>query len=518
MQDHAATRDRDHRANTALQRAIADTASIYGTDESRAMSLTAFAALARKLWDPENTVLPPSANGVRVVAAGEQVGEVDVLFVLGMLEGVLPRRRSEDPILSDELRAWMSAQNPSLPALQDSTAIGPRERQEFIRICAAPSKKLVLTYPQTGENRDNIPAFFLGEISRHLKDRVRRIDYRRGELTPAPDECLAPADSSLAAALDGPRTHPTMPMLETLLGRLAARPDFSGEGIDPREIASSIECPFKAVARFRLGLFPNARRDPWGRLMRLPIRASLPTQPDPETAEIALRQALRIELDRLLGDLDFWEIGLLEAGAQRYIRGWVAREFAARSQWRQEETQLRTNVDLDDPALENFIPGPDKTPVRLVGQVAGLSEIGPYSKIQSYTRRAPKDLRLVDSIEINADQLLFGLYIIMEARRSPALALEIDSADDQRTLYVLPRVSDVTFLTSGNLRVLPLADTRRAFLEPILVRFREAVQELDHAKMEARPGMVCRLCDYGELCRVSARFGEVFDDPFADSG
>ncbi|MBX7135272.1 MAG: hypothetical protein K1X67_21600 [Fimbriimonadaceae bacterium] len=514
MSDHAATRERDQRANTALQRAIADTASIFGADENKAMSLGAFVALARRLWEPESTVLPPSPNGVRVVASGEQVGEVDVLFVLGMLEGVLPRRRTEDPILSDEIRAWISAQRPDLPPLQDSNAIGPRERREFVRLCAAPSKRLVLSYPQTGENRDNIPAFFLTEIGRQLKDRVRAVDHRRVELTPTPDDCLAPADSSLAAALAGPRVLPESPTLATLLGRLAIRPEFEHEGIDPREIAASTECPFKAAARFRLGLFPNARRDPWGRLMRLPIRASLPSQPDPASAEATLRLALRGELDRLLGQLEFWEIGLLEAGAQRFIRGWVEREFASRAQWKQEESELRTNVDLDDPALENLLPGPDKVPVRLIGQVAGLSRIGPYSKIQSYVRRAPKDLRLGENPEITADQLLFGLYIVTEARRSQALALEVDSADDQRILYLLPRVSDVAFLTSGNLRVLPLGESRRAYLEPIMVRFREAIQELDRAKMEARPGNVCRLCDYGELCRVSSRFGEVIDDPF----
>ncbi|MCH8977921.1 MAG: hypothetical protein IH945_01595, partial [Armatimonadetes bacterium] len=166
MTADAPTRERDKRAQSVLQRSISDYAYIYDRVRRPELGLKSFVGLARSLWENEQMVVEGLPNGVRFVSSTSALTSYDTLFVLGMLEGSLPRRRAEDPILFDTEREELSRLVGRGVRLPDSRDRAVAERDEFVRVCASASRRLVLSYPQTDDSRDNVPAFYLDELER----------------------------------------------------------------------------------------------------------------------------------------------------------------------------------------------------------------------------------------------------------------------------------------------------------------------------------------------------------------
>lgn len=498
---------RDLRAQASMERSLLDYASAF-QGGGGALSLQGFVSFAHRIWDLQDTVLPGSETGIQVAGSADQLGECDAVFVLGMLEGVFPRRRSEDPIIGDHDRTLLhqATLRQSLPRSHD---IAARERLEFVHLCALAKRRLVLSYPLTGESRDNIPAFFLAEIENLLGRQVVKHTKQRGDLAPA--DSLSAADHRLASALAvEPKRSPRIVLLEAPEAKRAIRPDLADEGVDPREIALASECPFRAVARHRLRLFPGTLRDPWRSIWRLPFVAGLPNSENRNVARKALCAALSNELDRMLGELDPWQIRVIEGSAMRMIDGWVDREFEAREIW---PRQVRTGVATDDPELRNRVPLPDKRSVRLVGQIDAVIQVGPYSGMSVYQARRP-EMRKVEE-RLDAEQFLQGLELLIVSTSNQCVAAEIDSTDGERHLYLVPRLDDVPLRKSLTCRVFTLADAWAPYARLVKTTLVTAIALLERADMEARPGKHCQMCDYGELCRASIEFGEV-DDPFRE--
>lgn len=499
------TAHRDLRAQTSMERSLLDYASAFH-DGGPVLTLSGFASLARTIWEAEDTVLPGSESGIAVVASAHQLGECDVVFVLGMLEGVFPRRRREDPILGDYERILLQRPDDPVP-LPLSQSIAQEERMEFVHLCAAPRRRLVLSYPFSGETRDNIPAFYLSEISDLLGERVIQTKRLRADI--APSTSGSSADQRLAHALtEQPKHAPRLERLQVPEAKRAVRPEIEEEGIDPREAALASECPFRAVARHRLRLYPGASRDPWRPIWRLPMAAGLPIAPDRKSAREALRAALASELDRLVGELDGWQIRVIEGSALRLIDGWIEREFEARAAWPRE---VRTNVSNDDPDLRNRLPLSDGRIVRLAGQIDTVLQMSPYRGISLYQARRPQFRKVED--QLNAEELLQGLQLLIVSTKKGSVAAEIDFADGERHLYVVQRIENDGLTQNPTCRIYALAESWAAYAKLVKSALVEAIKTLEAADMEARPGDYCTTCDFGELCRASRDFGEV-DDPF----
>ncbi|HRI44007.1 MAG TPA: PD-(D/E)XK nuclease family protein [Fimbriimonadaceae bacterium] len=501
------TAHRDLRAQASMERSLLDYASAF-QGGGVALSLQGFVSLAHRIWDVQDTVLPGSETGIQVVGSADQLGDCDVVFVLGMLEGVFPRRRSEDPIIGDHDRSLLrlATRHEILPRSHD---IAERERLEFVHLCALARRRLVLSYPLTGESRDNIPAFYLAEIASLLGDKLIKRTKQRGDV--APFDSRSGADHRLAEALASePKRPPKVTLLEAPEAKRAIRPDLADEGVDPREIALASECPFRAVARHRIRVFPGTLRDPWRSIWRLPSVAGLPKSENREAARQTLCAALANELDRMVGELDPWQIRVIEGSALRMIDGWVDREFEAREVW---PRKVRTGVATDDPELRNRVPLSDKRSVRLVGQIDAVIQIGPYSGLTVYQARRP-DLKKVED-RLNAEQFLQGLELLIVSTSNQCVAAEIDSTDGERHLYLVPRLDDVPLRKSLTCRVFTLADAWAPYARLVKSTLVVAIALLERADMEPRPGKHCETCDYGELCRASIEFGEV-DDPFRE--
>jgi hypothetical protein len=501
--------ERDRRARNQMERLLANHVSVDGVTTESTASLPEIVALCRRLWEDADVSVPSSEYGVLVTDQVDCLTDADRLHVLGMLEGVFPRRRSEEPVLTDAERAEISSLRPSEPRLLDSHDRAQAERDAFYRVCAAAKRKLVCSYPQADDQRDNIPAFYLTEIERAAA-RVTRTDLKRLELAPPAPICLTEADQRLREALDGPREYPAELELATEAARAALRPE-EGHRFTPHELRDALQCPFQYAARHRIGLSVRRRNNRWQSLRKLPQAAGLIDQPDRKAAEQALIMALDAELDKLYSEVSEWEMQLLRAGGQRLIRDWLRREFRARETWTKNPGTVRQNVSFGQEGLRDTMPG--NVPVD--GTVAAVSKFQGYTVAHLYgsSARDPKNLTEVE-------KLYYGLFFLALHEPGREGALEIESMSGKRELVVLTRAGgSVNGHVQDGLSVVDLSTaddpvvSRKVFYEDVKRALRRAVERVNAARIDAMKGDHCDWCDYGELCRRSRAFGEE-DSPF----
>ena len=499
--------NRDVRAFSAMQTALANEASVERALGTTALDLAAFARRCRALWDSSDVSVPTPEVGVPVATHAAALTGVHTLFVLGMLEGSFPRRASQDPILGDDERRAISRLRIGEPPLPLSDDRAAEERDEFYRVCAAATHRLVLSYPLADDARDNVPAFYLEAASLAAGGATRR-DLSRDLVAPLEEDCVAPADSAMRTALDAPREKPAASTLADEAARaLVGTP--AGERT-ASELRDALRCPFLYASRHRLSLRPNRRENRWYRLSSLPQAASLAAQPDPDAAKAALDEALESRLDLLAAEVPDWEVPLLRAGGKRLIADWLRREFAARKLWPMDEGSLRLDVPFGEEGVRSTMP----SGVILSGVAPAVSRFGATKTMHLYGGPLPpaKDLS-------EADRLYFGLHLLALFEPGCSVQLEVESTGGRRTRLRVDRGGTVARRTGEGLDMEWLVEeddreiARRIFFDGVKASLRLALRTVESGDMRPSPGDACDSCGFGELCRRSRLFGEE-DSPF----
>jgi len=499
--------ERDRRALNQLERLLANHASVDAVTVASQMDLVRFVSHCRKKWEEGDVSIPTGEGGVRIVSDPTAFGDLDNLHVLGMLEGVFPRRRSEDPILSDFEREELSNLCPTLVPLLDSHAKAKAERDEFYRVCAAGTKSIVFSYPQADDQRDNIPAFYLTEIARAAgEDHVQRHDYPRMALAPSAQECVALADVKLRCAMEGPREMPLVIELTSEASRDAIRCSPNDE-FRPDELRDVLRCPFQYLTRHRLHLQVKRRTERWGSLRKLPQVAQLLDKDNLDVAERALQLALEAELDRLYADVPDWEMQLLKTGGERLIGDWLKRESISREKWTKEPGSIKTNVSFGTHGVAKQMP----KGVTLAGSIPGISRLDRYNVAHLYGSAISKPEEMTDT-----DALYYGLHLLAIHAPGREGAIEIDTMSGKRTLLVLGRNGSHGLASSvqDGLQVIDLVlkddvvDGKRDFFKRVKEAMAEAMERIFQVRVEPIKGDHCDWCDYGELCRRSREYGE----------
>lgn len=493
-------REHDRRAQTALIRAIADYAPVFDQRRKSTLSLAAFTTIAKRLWKKEEIVLPlSSTEGIRIVSNARQLGACDLVIGLGMLEGVMPRRRREDSVLGDEERHAISEALKLDPPLPDSFHAARAQRDEFLRLCSAAQKRLILGYPETGDDRDNVPTTYLALVAHALGERVRRVAYERRLVVPPKSDCRIPQDFVLSEALAS-APDPALPVQLTLAeARQLVRPNFE-EGIKVSEASQALSCPFRAVAGHRLRLRIQKLRLE-NRLHQLPASSGLLRADDPETARKQLQSELGQILTQETALSEPWELNLLELTASRRIEGWVVREFHSRELWKRDPESARVQVPLEDDALRSRFKVGDKS-VQFLGQVAGISDHGPYRTIHLYRQ---SQFKKPDPTDDPGAWLELALHFAMALRAKKPVALQIDSSEGDRCLLVLNRnVGDGLRGDGESFKIDDLAIPPAILADQMRELLAQAVETLERGDMRTVPGDTCNHCDFGELCRSSS--------------
>ena len=502
--------ERDRRALNQMERLLVNHISVDDVTQSSSMSLKEFVALCEKLWTDGDVSIPFAENGVRVTSDPNVIGDVDHLFVLGMLEGVFPRRRSEDPILTDVERAEISALRPDQPPLPDSRSKAQAERDEFYRVCAAANRSIVFSYPLADDQKDNIPAFYLSEVER-AHGKIESHNYPRPELAPAIEKCLAEADINLRRAYEGPRESPLAIGLESEPARSAIRPSIDA-AFQPNVLRDALQCPFQYLARHVLKVRVKRQPARWSTLRRLPQVSQLLTKDDMADAERAMIIALDSQLDLLYAEVPEWEMRLLRAGGQRLIRDWLQRESRSREQWPKTSGSVKSNVAFGTHGVRSNMPGD----VKLEGVVPGISRLNSYNVVHLYGSPIDSAKGLSE-----ADQLYLGLHLLAIHEPGREGALEVEGMAGKRSLVILGRKASEPLPSSASdgLQVVDLATeddagvSKKVFFEKVKLALSDAMRNIVDARVDAIKGDHCDWCDFGELCRRSRGFGEE-DSPF----
>lgn len=509
---------RDQRALASMNRALAQRASILRVREDREIALTEFVAVAVAAWDAAETSVPTSESGVSVVSTADELGPLKSLFAIGMLEGQFPRRRSEDPILTDEERAEISRRIGLKMPLRDSHFAAAGEREEFFRMCAAPSALIALSYPQTDEERDNVPAFYLDEVARAVCGQVERVDRPRPVLAPPIEECLSKADADLRSSIDAPREDPP----ETRFEARQAPDSFEWppeRAFTPRELRDAAQCPFQFFARRRLEIKPT--RGSWRifELLRIPVDCGLAEQPDAASATQAMNHRLSEMLGALAADAQPWDVAMLRSAGRRLIDQWVEREFAAREIWYAGGRTVHSNARFGTAGLKSQLS--NELPIE--GRVSGVFDSPPFTIVSlneasiKVDEGAPEGASRMGEL----DKLYLGLHFTQI--ENAARALDIETMGAQRILLV-QNFGVGRRIPSDQLRGLRAVeafpgddwkDAARRFVQEVKVAAAASAKRIRAVEVEPTPGDHCSSCDFGELCRRSQDFGESAS-PFGD--
>lgn len=497
-------RQHDQRAQTALLRALADFAPSYDSRHKQSLDLAGFVRQVRALWELESVMMPGERKGFRVVTDPVLIGEADVVVALGLVEGVIPRRRKENPILSDEDRRDLHQLLPDKPPLLNSFDEAKEERDKLVRICAAAKKKLILGYPQTEGDRDNVPTSYLSEVERTLP-KVARDDYSHRLIVPEEADCRLPADLLLRLALDAPSRQYLAGRLVSSEAKDIIRPKFE-IGVRIQELKEVLNCPFQAGVHHRLRLRTRSR-ELERKLNRLPVRADMLAAP----SVIHARMALEAEKQAMIAEeapyRHAWELNLLAAGADRMIQGWLERQAEVLRLW--QPTAVQTQVKFGSEQLADSYTVQGRT-LKLIGEVDGMSEVGNYRVIHEFR---PAGFALDGWRVPDGDWMEIGILIRL-ARKNDNKVIAFDMvAPDKRALMSFQRGRDTRQLGNKQLDIVHgvFSMPPEKLKEIATTSLQSAVAKLDAATMQAIPGDHCKTCDLGELCRSSSVFVELAD-------
>ncbi len=496
---------RDGRALKQTRKIVFDRVALDGDDET-VQSYPAFVADLRAMLADADVYVPAPQGATPVVSdPGEVLGD-DRVIALGLLEGVFPRRQREDAVLSDEERAALSAALPDVPRLPHSGDEAARERDRFYRLCALPRRELVLTYPRTAGDRDNVRAFYLDALERAHP--VTKVDRPRKALVPDPAERRAAADRALGTLLD---ERPAARFDETIAGELAresARDAVASASMG--ELMRLRECPFRFVLRHKFRVFAPRAGDGGDEMLRgLATEARLLNQPDRDAARDALEDALERGLAERARVLSSWDRRSLRARGEKAVRELLDREFAAREMWRGGEGEP-VYADVAPTEATDGLKSACALAVELgadaVGERGGVPVL--------YYNDAGKPIATSDAnAEESEARLEFRSMLLWGANgkcREP-LIVEIDSVGGQRARLTFNLTDRGATPTRGALigkdmgRI--LGERAEGEKKPrwgvLFEDFRERLTAARAGEIATRPGAWCERCEYKDLCRNS---------------
>lgn len=489
--------ERDIRAQQVMQRSLAEAI------DSPACNLGEFVHRAKTLWSVETVILPSDKGGVRVASDPISLVGVKQLFVLGMSEGTFPRRQAEDPILFDADISLLNERKRLQTPIPTSQELAQQERDLFIRLCDLPSEGLTLTYPQSEDDRDNIPAFYLSEIERITGDTLVKRRYTFRDFAPEPESCLTHADLSLAEALRAPLVLPEEPHLneEDALRLVRTSED---EPLSPWELEDVLDCPFRASMRYRLRLRGPLNTRLRSVLPKIAEKARVPMAATPEQALSSLEQALQFWIEEHYADLERFERKLLEAAAKRYFPGLIEREFEARERWKRQPEKTMAGVELGERGLQGEF-SENQTLVRLRFTAPFLADAEYGSRIITFSNEEPP----VDDEEVGLPYLLMD-YV--QKKRSRLTTVEVDVTRGKRILLYSGPSDDQHSEKAHPYYLRPLfKGNDRAQFPRIRRAAAEAVRLWQTHTMVPQPGDACNYCAYGDVCRRSRDSSEALD-------
>ncbi len=496
------TEGRDDRAITALQRPLADYATIFGAQ------LVSFAQLViylRQWWTNEMVTVPAqSENGVQLLVAGSSLKDVRQVWVLGALESKIPVRRRENTILPDAIVQALRDQGHWLP---NSTETALAERDRWARTVALAQDSLTLMYPLVDDDRETIESGYIRATLRAAgqEDLAPKV-YDRSWTLPPPDMCRSRAERDIVEAWAQPTRPPEVAEVIQVGVQEQIRP--GDQPVTPAQLSMARLCGFRAVVEQRLRLYPASERLSLMRFASLPMNVRLPQLPDGKEARAALRQAYNERWNAIAPFLSETERRVIEVASKKLLTGWAHREHLARTyhEWRGKGEA--------NPVILTPIEGDDRT-VRLQADVLEVERTNhtvtfftsmvnlPDAKKWEWT---PGPSEAQDPYRFWEIMILMSQLPVGEGQ---VPILEVETVLNGRQRHILnDRGLRAGMDTKHQMVEIVHAATLSLTRQYARHRALEGFRILDSGTARPQPGPHCEQCRYGELCRAHAEFGD----------
>lgn len=485
--------------------------------------------------------------GIRIVESPDEIGSPPkVAMMLGLLEGVFPRRMTEDPFLNDEERLELRR----VTGCHLSTGV-ERTEDERLRFCLSatlPTDELFLFYPRTDENSESIPTLYLDDVRNSVPQPYLDEEsillappstadtFQSSQLAPDLKYALTAGDRLLAAAADAPgaleaasidvpevaemleswRKLPRLPKLHD--PDAVVRAQRKPGAVSVTELESLSRCPFQHWAQYSAMLRPSSfgvtRADQGSLIHRILARAMRLTE---GALFERLMKQLDVELEDLALEVGEWEYDLLRAYATKLLGEFAEREEAfqrahglvpERFEWRfggQSEEEIRDptsmvkalTLELDDVGelmLAGSIDRVDRDPQ------SGAVVVMDY-KLGAATPNRLKAMEEGDSL-----QMPFYVLAARELLGSAAVGAGYDGLERNQRFLLTPMLPDRKFPSAGlpdgsEARV--MADKRwDEIIATAKGKAAAAIRMYQNADITPHPTPDgCRTCSYGDLCR-----------------
>lgn len=457
-------------------------------------------AIFRTWLETTSVHVEGSGVGIPVAVGSDFFGSADHVFVVGMIEGSFPRRRINDAILSDSNRSALAnflGQGMRLPLTIES---GESERALFLRACASAKKKLFLSYPTQADEGDNIPAFYLEEAARAAGGRFQVEELRVGAFVPQDQETWTTADRKLAAALEA--ELPAGSKLSEDGERLVQTPPSKAFTLDSLRDAAT--CSFRFGLRTQLGVKGPYRNVESLGLSSLADRVRLSTIETEPEALLAVRTALHSAVDRIEHD-SMLDKESLHAWADRLTEKIVRLEFESRAYLRLDDAP-QTQVAFGEEGLRKDLTI-DGVEFTVAGTVGAVAQMGAYDVIRAYGM--PRSLATGKSNQYDeVDRIVVAVLFASIRKKGRLSAIEAVGSDGERSLIVLDKDPKLRPPESDGIRLVTLNTSAEGFRPRANESLKAAILRARKHQLETTPGDHCAYCEFGELCRNSAAFGD----------
>lgn len=392
-----------------------------------------FLKILRSVIRTGTFVLRTGDGGVTVATSGEELSSFNTVLLLNMVEGNLPRRRSEDSILWDTDLDFLSRAFNLKVKLENSVDRARLERDEFFRVISAAKEHLIVSYSEISDDRENIPTAYLDELRSTVAveathERVLT-DIAAASLSSGMDpEQMTERERTVAHARQLPKLEPKPAVLKLPKAiELASIPEGP---VQPEVIQSFLECPFRATLRHRFRISAGRRESRIWVLRRAIEASGVASIEDLEDARLAFRAALEDALDDVRTTMDQSKFIALQQSLRQMAAGFLRREFEARSAW--GARTIESGVELGAEFGRGSMPLANGERAEFVGLKYDLRE---YTDGRRGVLVAHPGVTVADKGEMNSYQLLGELIFCLTFKRGENLpSVELDDLVGERVL------------------------------------------------------------------------------------
>lgn len=495
---------RDRHAHSGLRRALSVAASLDLTKRTSPLDFQQFMRRAKRLWSREEITLPTPEDGVLVCSSSEMIPECDHLLIVGVVEGMFPKRRREEPILADSERAEIDARLKELGTyfpLRNSQMEIRRERDEFYAAVASAHKSLVLSYPEAMGERENLPAHYIHLI----EDLVPDVEHQTIKRTSwAPEDSKLNPDKKLLEALKKGKVGCTSFEVQTETTRNIIASGLSRMHID--HLNRAYTCRFQYLVSDRLRIQATRTQTPFATLQYLPSKVDLSDVLDREQATELLENAIE-EFIQSRG-LAPHQATLLRVTGKRRMAEWVEREFTSREIW---PSTARMELEFGSEILHGKA---GRTGITVIGKLPNVHKKGDYIIVEMTSTDDPiEDMDAEGALKFKSNnRMRIASVLGLFKKEIPKFGVEVDYPGGRRLIIYPEADYRPGSIHGNNFNVAKLTSLdRKSILEWLAEEFKDIVAKLNEGNVVPdlnRCQDSCFYCLYGELCRRSAEFGE----------